>query len=106
MRNKQLDDLLASLAYDRGHHAGQDEVNMIHESLRIEFKEIDAMLPHTMPPKFKHGDTVRHKYFKYDVWIDCIEYSDDGYSYKTNIPALAGRDYIVEECDLEPKPTE
>ncbi len=57
MRNKQLDDLLYSLAYDRGHSAGEGEVNMIHESLRSHFEVIDAQLPLTNT-KYKRYEEV------------------------------------------------
>ena len=101
MRNKQLDDLLYSLAYDRGHSAGEGEVNMIHESLRSEFKEIDAMLPHTMPPKFKRGDNVM--VWDEKAFIVKVAQDINGYSYNVSIPAYDGNVVTVPEDDVKPR---
>lgn len=59
MRNKQLEDILRSQAWERGHHAGKEEVENIFNGLRYDFREIDALLPFTAEPKFKVGDKVK-----------------------------------------------
>lgn len=61
MRNKKLDSILHSMSWDRGHSAGQEEVDQIYKELCEEFKEIDAMLPRTMDPQFTEGDIVDAK---------------------------------------------
>lgn len=65
MRNQKLYSILEQQAWERGHSAGQDEVDNILQGLIYDFREIDAMLPYTMPPKFKVGDKVR--------FMDCVD---------------------------------
>jgi hypothetical protein len=98
VRNKQLDNLLYTLAYDRGHSAGADEVDSIYKSLCAEFKGIDALLPHTMPANFKVGDKVI-------VWnekavIENVVKDTNGYSYDVSMPAYDGNTVTVPEEDI------
>lgn len=58
MRNLRLYQILEHMAWERGHSAGQDEVDNILAGLVYDLQEIDNMLPYTMPPKFKVGDKV------------------------------------------------
>lgn len=60
MRNAKLKQILESIAYDKGHAYGMEEVDNIFQNLAYELREIDAMLPVTTEPKFKVGDTVYH----------------------------------------------
>ena len=95
MRNKNLNDILWSIAYDKGHAYGMEEVENIHQGLCYDLKEIDDMLPYTMPPKFNVGDKVH--------WIagfsgEVLETftSDSGYRYHVKIAEFEGYNVIPE----------
>lgn len=82
MRNKQLEDILRSQAWERGHSAGEEEVANIYRSLCYDFKDIDALLPLTNDPKFKIGDKVRSIWGNgEELTITNIERRADYYEY-------------------------
>jgi len=100
MRNQQLNILLHSLAYDRGHSAGMDEVDTIYNELCEHFKEIDDQLPCTMPPKFKVGDKV----YCYPLTSDAIVIKQPivakhGHYYEIDINGIGTLSFY--ECDLK-----
>lgn len=103
MRNAKLLALLEMQAYERGHSGGQDEVDNILQGLIFDFKEIDDMLPYTMPPKFKAGDKV-HWVAGYTGTIlgDILNDSKTGYNYGVRVQALSNTPmFVIQESELE-----
>lgn len=88
MRNAKLLALLEMQAYERGHSGGQDEVDNILQGLIFDFKEIDDMLPYTMPPKFKVGDNV-HWIAGYVGTIASSNLVNNGHKYCIIVPELS-----------------
>lgn len=86
MRNKQLFDLLSAQAYERGHYAGEKEVENILQALIHDFAGIDNLLPYTMPPKFEVGQVVYQYNYGSSGRIDEVIKNDDGYTYKVEFP--------------------
>lgn len=89
MRNAKLKKILESIAYDRGHAYGMEEVDNIFRNLAYELREIDAMLPFDMPPKFKFGDKVR--YDDAALYGVILEYTDT-----PTITEKLGHRYLVD----------
>jgi hypothetical protein len=44
MKDAHLEKILQQQAYDRAHHAGEDEVKAVYKDLAIEFADIDKRL--------------------------------------------------------------
>jgi hypothetical protein len=101
MRNKRLHDILYSIAYDKGHAYGMEEVENIHQGLCYELKEIDDMLPYTMPPKFNVGDKVHWIAGFSGEIIGIITLEYNGYQYQIDITESEDLKYtLVPENEL------
>jgi hypothetical protein len=100
MRNKKLNDILWSIAYDKGHAYGMEEVENIHQNLCHELKEIDDMLPYTMPPKFNVGDKVHWIAGFVGEVIHINEPNNVGYSYRVKLNEIEG-DNVIPENELQ-----
>ncbi len=103
MRNAKLLQILESQAWERGHSAGQDEVDNILNGLIYDFKEIDDMLPYTMPPKFKVGDKLRFmESFNCEVLGIDISNRNVPPTYRIHVPEWGNGENHAMEKDLTP----
>ena len=99
MRNSKLESVLYSLAYDRGHAYGQEEVDLIYRELCDRFSEVDLMLPLDLPPKFEVGDIITH-YGTIGVVNQQMRYDESKHKCHNYLVAFDGYNLIVQETEL------